>query len=65
MQAKSKSTRLDQAKELKKMVYFSNLVVQPLLEGIKPPTAEEIEAEKADSGQMDSPDDRRISHGTG
>jgi len=46
-QAKSKSTRLDQAKELKKMVYFSNLVVQPLLEGIKPPTAEEIEAEKA------------------
>lgn len=45
--AKGKSTRLDQAKELKKMVYFSNLVVSPLLDGIKPPTKEEIEAEKA------------------
>jgi hypothetical protein len=46
-QAKTKGTRLEQAKELKKMVYFSNLVVQPLLEGIKPPTAEEIQAELA------------------
>jgi len=44
--AKAKSTRLDQAKELKKMVFFSNLVVSPLIEGIKPATEEEIETEK-------------------
>lgn len=43
--AKSKATRLDQAKELKKMVFFSNLVVSPLIDGIKPPTKEEIEME--------------------
>ena len=45
--AKGKSTRLEQAKELKKMVYFSNLVVSPLITGIKPPTKEELEMEKA------------------
>jgi len=45
--AKTQRNRLDQAKELKKMVYFSNMVVSPLITGIKPPTKEELEAEKA------------------
>jgi len=45
--AKGKSTRLEQAKELKKMVFFSNLVVSPLLKALKPPTKEELERERA------------------
>ncbi|KAK3247525.1 hypothetical protein CYMTET_42978 [Cymbomonas tetramitiformis] len=48
--AKNKSTRLEQAKELKKMVFFSNLVVSPLIEGIRPEDPEKIAAaEKAEA----------------
>lgn len=49
--ARAQPNRIEQAKELKKMVFFSNMVVRPLLEDVKG-TKVDIQAELKALGEV-------------